>query len=47
MRNMVCVHYIIKKNGKTIIENFGYYESKESAKKTLTREWKNFEIIIK
>lgn len=44
---MVCVHYEIKKNGKTVLKNFGYYESVESAKKDL-KSWerKGCEVII-
>lgn len=45
---MVCVKYEIRKNGKTVLENLGYWESVESAKKDL-KSWerKGCEVIIK
>ena len=43
---MVTVKYEVYKNEKLVLKNIGYFESKESAKKTLERQWKGCDVFI-
>jgi hypothetical protein len=46
---MVCVHYeIISKNdGRVLIDNFGWYDSVDSAKTTLKKKYPAARFIVK
>jgi hypothetical protein len=44
---METVKYEIYKDGKLVLSNFDYFESRESAKKALEERWRKCTVVIK